>query len=188
MDIEIVYPSPAKRRRSWWLAAVQWSFVVTAYLCATINLLVGGKPWSLVVLWSLWFVWSLLFSRDLVEYNRISQAAKLLLNTCVLLVLIDRCLVSGWAEFVVPIVCFGSLLAIGALFFTDLSRQRQNMMPMVWLIGASLVAMLVSLSGWPAMNWPMIVLGVTAFTMLVASLIVLKEDLVREIRKHFHTR
>jgi len=38
------------------------------------------------------------------------------------------------------------------------------------------------------MNWPMLLLGITAFTMLAVSVIVLKRDLLRELRKRFHTR
>jgi len=189
MDIEIVYPERKKISHHTAERAARWIFAAAAYICALVNILVGGKPWSVVVLWGLWFVWSLVIGRDLVEYNRISQTAKLLFNTCVLLVLIDLCLASGWAAFVVPIVSFGTLAAIGVMFFTNLSRQKQNLMPMFWLIGASLVAMAVSLSGWglPATNWPMLALGLTAFTMLTVSVIVLKSDLVRELKKRFHT-
>jgi hypothetical protein len=77
-------------------------------------------------LWALWSVWSLAVSRDLVEYNRVSQTVKLLVHTCVLLVLIDLCLSSGWAGFVVPIVSFATLFMVGVLFFSDLSRQKRT--------------------------------------------------------------
>jgi hypothetical protein len=43
----------------------------------------------------------------------------------------------GWGSFVIPIVCFGTLVLLGVLFLSDLTKQRQNVMPMVWLIIAS---------------------------------------------------
>jgi hypothetical protein len=188
MEIEIVYPPRKRFAYPRAVTLIKWVFVSAAYVCSIVNLAVGGKPWSVVVLWALWSVWSLAVSRDLVEYNRVSQTVKLLVHTCVLLVLIDLCLSSGWAGFVVPIVSFATLFMVGVLFFSDLSRQKQNLMPMIWLIGASLIAMIVSLAGWPGMNWPMLLLGITAFTMLAVSVIVLKRDLLRELRKRFHTR
>lgn len=188
MTIEIVYPSPKKKKRRRAALVIKWCFVAAAYVCPIINILTGGKPWSIIVLWALWFAWSGFVSRDLIEYNRISQTAKLLVYTCILLVLIGLCLSPGWLGFVIPIVSFATLMVIGVLFFSNLSKQKQNMMPMVWLIGASFVAIIASLSGWPRMNWPMAVLGTTAVALLAASILVLKKDLLRELRKRFHTK
>ena len=187
MEIEIIYPSPKKIDRRKAEGILKGIFLSAAYVCGLINIFVGGKPWSVVVIWILWFIWSLVISRDLVEYNRISQTAKLLVYTCILLILIDLCLSSGWAAFVVPIVSFGALMLIGFMVFTNLSRHKQNLMPMFWLIAAALIAVSVSLSGWPAMNWPILVLGITAVTILGLSVVVLKTDLIRELKKRFHT-
>lgn len=188
MTIEIVYPTPQKKNRRRAVDITKWCFVAAAYICPIVNFIIGGKPWSIVVLWVLWFVWSAFVSPDLVEYNRISQTAKLLVYTCILLVLIGLCLSPGWVGFVIPIVSFGTLIIIGVLFFSNLPRQKQNLMPMVWLIGASFITIIASAIGWPEMNWPMIALGTTAFALLVASMIVLKKDLLRELKKRFHTK
>ncbi|MGI6151449.1 MAG: DUF6320 domain-containing protein [Christensenellales bacterium] len=190
MKIEPAYPAVQKSR----LAAerlryiLRWCFSVASYVCVIVNLCVGGVAWSLVVLWSLWCVWSIFVSPSLVEYNRISQTSKSLMDVCVLLILIDTILSSGWAHFVVPIVSFGSLIVIGVLFLSDLPKQKHNMMPMVWLIAASFVAVIGSLIGWPQMGWPMIVLGSTALLLLLVCIAVLRQDLLRELKKRFHTK
>lgn len=190
MKIKLTYP-PAQQKR---LAAerlryiLRWCFSVASYVCAIVNLCVGGPAWSLVVIWSLWCVWSMIVSPSLVEYNRISQTAKTLINACILLILIDTVFSSGWAEFVVPIVSFGSLIIIGILFLSDLPKQKHNIMPMVWLIAASLVAVISSLIGWPKLDWPMIVLGSTALLLLIVCVAVLRADLLRELKKRFHTK
>jgi len=190
MKIKSAYP-PAQQKR---LAAerlryvLRWCFSVACYVCAIVNLCTGGPAWSLVVIWSIWCVWSMLISPSLVEYNRISQTAKSLMNACILLILIDTVFSSGWAEFVVPIVSFGSLIIIGILFLSDLPKQKHNIMPMVWLIVASFVAVISSLIGWPKLDWPMIVLGSTALLLLIVCVAVLRTDLLRELKKRFHTR
>lgn len=190
MKIKPAYP-PVKKSS---LAAerfryvVRWCFSVASYVCVIVNLCVGGEAWSLVVLWSLWCVWSIFVSPSLVEYNRISQTSKTLIDVCILLILIDSVFYSGWAQFVVPIVCFGSLAIIGVLFLSDLPKQKHNMMPMVWLIAASFLAVIASLSGWPRMDWPMVVLGSTALLLLLVCVAVLRQDLLRELKKRFHMK
>lgn len=190
MKAENIYPIPIPQEQRWRrvLKAVRWCFAATAYICPLINLCVGGKAWSLVVLWGLWSVWTLAFSRDLIEYNRISQTSKLIVDTCVMLILIETFLSSGWAGFVVPIVSFASLIVMGVLFFTNLPIQKQNLMPMMWMIAAALVAIMASLIGWPKMNWPFIALGATAFALLIVTFIVLPKELIRELQKRFHTK
>ncbi len=167
---------------------IRWCFSVAAYVCLIVNLAIGGDAWSLVVIWSLWCIWSLIVSPSLVEYNRISQTSKTLIFVCVLLILIDSVFYSGWAQFVVPIVSFGSLVVIGILFLSDLPKQKHNMMPMVWLIAAAFVAFISSLLGWPRLGWPMIALGSTALLLLLVCFAVLRLDLLRELRKRFHMK
>lgn len=190
MNVKIVYPAVDKKRirsyefRSW----VRWLFFLIAYACPIINIASGGHAWSIVVIWSLRFIWSFTFSPDLVEYNRISQTAKLIAYSCILLILIDTFLSPGWAMFVVPIFCTVGLILIGTLFFSDLTKQRQNIMPMLWLVFASIIAILSSLAGWPDRNWPMTALGATAFGILLLCVVVLGKSLLLEMEKRFHTR
>jgi hypothetical protein len=189
MEIEYVYPSQTIRERMWEKVrrVLKWCFCVIAYASPVVNLCVGGKAWSVIVLWSLWFIWSMLLSPSLIERNRISQAAKVLINTCVLLIIIDTVSSYGWSAFVIPIIGFGALVIIGVLFLSDITKQRQNMMPMIWLILASFAAIICSLIGWPRMSWPMIVLGATALALLAVCVVVLRRDLLLELRKRFHT-
>jgi len=190
MDIKIVYPLVSKKKRTApaLKAVTKWTFLITAYTCLICNLYSGGKAWSIVVLWSLWFLWSFLFAPDMVEYNRISQASKLLAYACILLILINVLLAPGWASFVVPVICFGGLLFIALLFFTDFEKQRQNMMPMIWLLTGSILMIVLSLAGWPEMSWPMIAMGATAFGILVLCFAVMGRNLPLEFRKRFHIK
>ncbi len=189
MDIEYIYPRVQKRKRvlDKFRFIIRWIFIAFAYAAPIVNLSTGGKLWCLIVLWSLWLAWWLI-SPPLVEYNRISQSARTLFNVCVLLILIDTVYSFGWGSFVIPIVCFGTLVLIGVLFLSDLTKQRQNVMPMVWLIIASLLGIISSLIGWPKMNWPMIVLGSTAFALLIVCVGILRKDMLTELKKRFHIK
>lgn len=189
MDIEVIYPVLKKRRfigkkiRGFCF----WIFLITAYCCTIFNVCFGGKAWSIIVLWSLWFVWTAFLTRPLVENNLINRIAGLLMNICILLLLIEVFLRSGWAGFVIPIVCFGMLVIIGTIFFLNVSKQKQNVMTMIWIISGSLVAFIGAFFGWPAMNWPVTVLGLTAFSMFVACVVVFPIQFFLELKKRFHT-
>ncbi len=190
MNIKIVYPGVSRKNRTTPVMKVvtKWTFLITAYACLISNFYSGGKAWSIVVLWSLWLLWSLLFAPDMVEYNRISQASKALAYSCILLILINVLLAPGWASFVVPAICFGGLILIAILFFTDFEKQRQNMMPMIWLLAGSIFMIILSLAGWPEMSWPMVAMGTTAFGILVLCFAVMGRNLLLEFKKRFHIK
>lgn len=191
MKIDLVYPEKTKQalQRSRVLRIIRWPFLLAAYLCPILNLFFGGDAWSVVVLWGLWMVWSLLISPDLVEYNRISQTVKLMEYTCVLLILIDVCFSQGWAVDVVFIVLFSSLIIAAVLFFTDLNKQRQNMLPMVLFIAVSLAASIVGLTLWKGkVLWPALLAGILALALAIACFSVLGRDFLLEFKKRFHTK
>lgn len=190
MKCEIIYPAPS-RKKQWMVRTrriVKWAFLFTAFICAVVNLSTGGKAWSAVVLWSLWLAWSLVFSPDLVEYNRISQLVKIVAGACVLLILIDVLLSPGWALSVVPDVCFGGIAVVGALLFTDFERQKQNVMPLLWMTVGALAAAGVLLwlrRGY--IGWEVYMMGAFATALIVACAAALGFDMLRQLKKHFHT-
>lgn len=191
MKVELVYPSRRRKafQRKRLLGIVRWPFLFVAYFCPIANICIGGKAWSVIVLMSLYMIWSMALATDLVEYNRISQLIKLLTDSCILMILIDRLLAPGWAVSVVPMVCFGGLVVSGILFFTDLRRQKQNMLPLLTLTIEALIASVVFLSVWQDMSqWPYIVMGAVALALLIACVSVLGSDFKRELKRRFHIR
>ena len=123
----------------------------------------------------------------MIEYNRISQFVKLITLTSILLTIIDLCLAPGWAIEVVSILNFSALFVVGVLFFTDLERQKQNMMLLLFIIFYSIVTSVVGLSLYHTEdNWALAVMGV-AFLLLVLMMIVLKGTFINEFKKRFHT-
>lgn len=189
MKIDVTYPRRTKieARRDDLIGWAKGPFLFAAYLCPIVNLATGGKAWSVIVLWALYMVWTLGFSTDMVEYNLISQCIRLVTQSCILLLLIDLLLAPGWAAVVVPIVCFSSLFAVGILFLCDLPKQRHNMLPMLALSGAALIAAILGLLILDCPKWPLAVLGALSSALLVTCVCVLGGDMAREMKKMFHT-
>jgi len=191
LKVKTTYPMPSKRKlqRARLIGWMAGPFLLAALICGVINLTVGGKAWSLIVIWSLYMVWTLAVSPDVIEYNRISQFTKLLWESCVLLILIDVLLVSGWVLNVVSIVCFGGIIAVCALFLSDYERQRHNLLPVILLSVGALVGSVLSMVIIPGrVRWQVSVTAAISFAMLLVCLYGMRHDIKSELRKMFHFR
>jgi hypothetical protein len=188
MTVKETYPSVKRRRaiRAVVRTVCRWAFLFSAVVCVALNLVLGGKAWSVVVSWSMWLLWSQVISTDLVEFNRISQLIKLVINACILLTLIDVLIAPGWAAEVVPIVCFSGLILVGVLFFANFDRQRQNMWPMLFMSTACLIGAVAGMFVWRGESrWPLVVMGALALALLVGCIARLGRGFGRECAKRF---
>lgn len=191
MKIKITYPkvSPKIIKHQRLINFMKWPLLIAVVICPIINLINGGKAWSLVVLMSLYMAWDLVISRDLVEYNRISQFVKLITLTSLLLITIDVFLAPGWALEAVPILIFSGLIVTSVLFFTDIERQKQNIFPFLFLILLSIFSSIVGLSFYHEKDsWPLTVMGVVALFLLITLSITLKENIINELKKGFSVK
>lgn len=191
MKIKITYPkvSPKIIKHQRLINFMKWPLLIAVVICPIINLITGGKAWSLVVLMSIYMAWDLVISRDLVEYNRISQFVKLITLTSLLLITIDIFLSPGWALEAVPILIFSGLIVTSVLFFTDIERQKQNIFPFLFLILLSIFSSIVGLSFYHEKDsWPLTVMGAVALFLLITLSITLKENIINELKKGFSVK
>ena len=191
MKIKITYPkvSPKIIKHQRLINFMKWPLLIAVVICPIINLITGGKAWSLVVLMSIYMAWDLVISRDLVEYNRISQFVKLITLTSLLLITIDIFLAPGWALEAVPILIFSGLTVTSVLFFTDIERQKQNIFPFLFLILLSIFSSIIGLSFYHEKDsWPLTVMGVVALFLLITLSITLKENIINELKKGFSVK
>ena len=190
MQIKITYPKPQKKKshRGLVIEIGRNLFLLAAVLCAAINIWAGGKAWSVIVIWALYMAWSLLVHPDMIEYNRISQFTKAIVQSCIMLVLIDVFITSGWAANVVSIICFGSLIAVCLLLYTDFERQRHNLLPIILFSILSLIvtAVLVIISK-GKVSWQVLVTFVLSFTVLAVCVKTMGWNIKSELKKMFHT-
>lgn len=191
MKIKITYPkvSPKIIKHQRLINFMKWPLLIAVVICPIINLITGGKAWSLVVLMSIYMAWDLVISRDLVEYNRISQFVKLITLTSLLLITIDVFLAPGWALDAVPILIFSGLIVTSVLFFTDIERQKQNIFPFLFLILLSIFSSIIGLSFYHEKDsWPLTVMGIVALFLLITLSITLKENIINELKKGFSVK
>lgn len=191
MKIKITYPkvSPKIIKHQRLINFMKWPLLITVVICPIINLITGGKAWSLVVLMSIYMAWDLGISRDLVEYNRISQFVKLITLTSLLLITIDVFLAPGLALDAVPILIFSGLIVTSVLFFTDIEKQKQNIFPFLFLILLSIFSSIIGLSFYHEKDsWPLTVMGIVALFLLITLSITLKENIINELKKGFSVK
>lgn len=191
MKIKITYPkvSPKIIKHQRLINFMKWPLLIAVVICPIINLITGDKAWSLVVLMSIYMAWDLVISRDLVEYNRISQFVKLITLTSLLLITIDVFLAPGWALEAVPILIFSGLIVTSVLFFTDIERQKQNIFPFLFLILLSIFSSIVGLSFYHEKDsWSLTVMGAVALFLLITLSITLKENIINELKKGFSVK
>lgn len=191
MKIKITYPkvSPKIIKHQRLINVMKWPLLIAVVICPIINLITGGKAWSLVVLMSIYMAWDLVISRDLVEYNRISQFVKLITLTSLLLITIDVFLAPGWALEAVPILIFSGLIVTSVLFFTDIERQKQNIFPFLFLILLSIFSSIIGLSFYHEKDsWGLAVMGAVALFLLITLSITLKENIINELKKGFSVK
>ena len=188
MKVRNIYPEVTRQNMLFMKARhiARYLFIAAAIICALVNIRVKGKAWSLVVIWALLSVWELVFSPDAIEFNFISQSVKIMLYTVVLLAIIDYFLAPGWAEFVIPIIIFSTVIFAAVVFFIDVHSQMKNTMPIIWVVVCSLLAAAVYAISKREMNWPMIVLVCVSLSMLIA-FIFFNEAFILELKKRFHT-
>lgn len=189
MEVKITYP-PVRREKilrrdivSWG----RWMLLLAAFVCAVVNLATGGTAWALLCFWGLWVAWNYVVAPDLVEYNRLRSWCRMVERVCILLWILDFLFHGSLSVTVVPILCFSGILVAGILFFTDLQRQRHNMMPMLLLAVFCLVFFFFRLALGP-LTWADITTGACAAVLLAACMVVLRGDFLRELEKRFHTR
>ena len=90
MEVKVTYPHVERRKkgRRKMLQILKWPFIVGALASIIVNICVGGKAWSAIVVAGEIALWKLVFALDLVEYNRISQFIKATIYSCIILALI----------------------------------------------------------------------------------------------------
>ncbi|NMD38044.1 MAG: hypothetical protein GYA87_05110 [Christensenellaceae bacterium] len=188
MKVDITYPTPPKKSRVLEIIfeVIKWLFIASVIIAPITNIFIGKQIWSLLVVWPIYVIWTSIVNRDSVEYNRISQSSKLLIHICILLIIVNFVFSFNWGGFVIPLVYLSMLITINVFFLTNITKQRQNIMPLMWLIAISILAFSSSMIGWPKLNWPMVVLGCVSFVILFVCIIILKNDLLVEFKKKFH--
>ena len=184
MNPKIIYPIPERQRSFYRLfrQILRIVFIAAALICILVNLLVKGKPWSIIVAWSLFSLWRLFFSLRLVEFSIYSHAAGIALHTVILLLLIDHFLASGWAQTVIPIVFFGCLLVMFVIYYITYDRRHRHLTSILLLGLVNLLFIPYSIHSWPIENWIAFAFQLASSLLFLVMIIINWKDLIYELK------
>ncbi len=189
MNIKVVYPAKNIRRdlRRNAIFYAKWPFILAAIATLVVNLLVGAPYWSAIALWGLWMVWSFVFTPTLIEHNRTSIAVKTSINTTIMIVIIYFVFPTWPGIEIAALVVGGGLILTATLFFTNVSRQRQNVFPLLifLLIAVVFAGVALFFRSEKPLGWAMIVAISLAAAIFLSTAIILRINFWRELKKRF---
>ena len=188
MNPKIIYPIPDRQSTLYrnLRSVTRIVFILAAFVCLLVNILVKGKPWSLIVIWSLFCAWRLFFSLRLVEFSIFAHNVKITLYIVVLLYLIDRFLAPGWGETVIPIVLFGDLLIMLVVFLMTYDRKERHVVSITMLGLINLAMIPYSLHSWPITNWIAFAFLCASSVLFIVLLIINRKQLIHELKVRFN--
>lgn len=189
MEIKNVYPHVKTGGQFWrkLLVNAKWLLLLGSAVSLIVNLAVGGRMWSYVVIWSCVIAWGLIYPPT-IQASIISRSCVLASEIAVLLAVIDRYLAPGWAGFVIPMLLSATLAALTVLFFADRRRQTRNVMPLIISLIASTISCGIILFIYDDSSIPLIVFASLSLVLLIAAIAVLRGQLISEAKKYFHTK
>ncbi len=190
MNPKIIYPIP-KRQSSLYLKLrniFRIVFLIASIVCVAVNIITADKAWSVVVLWSLYGLWQFAFSFKLVEFSFYSLFIRVIIFCAVLLVLIDKFLISGWASLVVPIVLFSGLLIMFIYYLVTYNKKERHLMSIFVLGLLSIIQIPFYNHTWPIENWLAFAFQIGIFVLFIILVISNWKDILFEIKARFMTK
>lgn len=189
MNIKYTYPKPKRKKqiRRTLKIITRYLFIFAGFVTLTLNTIIGGSAWSLVVVYSMYFAWNSFINTDLVEYNLISQSIKFISNSCILLILLSIIYdVSPLIENVVPYIAITSVIIMTILYLSDMERQKRNLFPILLFVIVTVIAAGIYVITPSYNDWEMPVMGIMSLSFLILCLMSLRGEFLRELHKRFH--
>ncbi len=189
MKVNVVYPNKNVKedlRRSI-IYYAKFLFIIAAITCLVINILYPTSWWSTIVIWSLFLVWKLFFSPTLIENNRTSVAVQTSLHVAFLVVIIYLVYPSWPGLEVASLVVAGGLVITATLFFSNVARQKNNVFPLlIFALVAIIFGTIVFIYLYKRpLGWAMIVAIGLSLAIILSTVIILRINIFREIKKRF---
>ena len=190
MKIDIEYPEvPRQKIHKYRIRRTAWLVVIALCVAAVIvNITVGGKAWSLLACFGAFAFWKIFLCPDLVEFNMISQTMKPLIYIVIILFIIDIFITPDSAQFIVPIVCFGTLTLGALFFFINIRRRKFAAMPLMWCSLFGMIFLLLAICGVIEISWPLIVFGSLGLALALAGFIFFPRVITQELKRRFHLK
>lgn len=189
MNIKVIYPLPKRQSKFYrTFRLIMFIIFVVAILSTTIvNLAVGGKAWSIIVIWSIISLWRLLFSLKIVEFSIYSHLSRIAFYLGILLILIDYFLAPGWAKTVLPIVLFAYLLTMFIVYLAMRDKRDRHILSIFILGLFCLISIPYSLDTWPINNWIAFAFSLASLIIFILMIIFNFKEIIYELKIRFKT-
>ena len=188
MNPRIVYPIP-KRQYTFYSTFRYYYGIVSilvSIICVIVNILTHTKPWSAIVIWSLFSLWSLVFSLKIVEFSIFAHAIRSSFYIIILLGLIDYFIAPGWAQTVIPIVLFGTMLVMLIIYFVTYDKKERHLASIL-LLGLIVIGSIpYSIHSWPVTNKIALGFNIASLVLLIVLIIINWKDVLYEIKARFN--
>ena len=168
-----------------------WSImalVVLTIAAVIVNIVIGGRTWSLYAVVGAIINYQTFFSRKQVESSLIRKFIAIVLSVCILLIIIQFLSRSEVAaiQIIVPILLWGTLILSTFLYFLDFQAQKSHILPILFTICLSFVCIGTGFWLFNTIRWPSIVLmSISTFIVLFAILFY-RKPVRAELRKKLH--
>lgn len=187
MKIEVVYPNNNLKIKKPLLQKIIFiAFLITAVTCGIINIVIGGRAWSLCVIGAEILFWIIFVHKPVIENTVIGKISVAVLSVCAYLILLDVIYDNSWTLQAVPFIYFNILIINSIIFFFGFKRQKRNLLPLFFLVILSLAFFIASIAGALKTSMQVIILGSAALSITVSGFLLFKEQIKLELKKKFH--
>ena len=188
MIIENDYPKIKKKISKFLLIRkiILIIFLVAFIVSLTINLICGGRLWSIYILFGELIFYYAFLNKPLIDNVLIRRISILLGIIIAYLYTIDRINNTDWSYIVIDILAFSLLLFQLILFFANYEYYKNKVIVMLYTSVFSCVFCLLAIVKVIPINWAVITTGsIGLFTLLILFTIYYKTTTL-EIRKYFN--
>lgn len=163
-------------------------FIVVGIISLLINLLIGGKMWSLIVIWSLLSLWRLIFSLKLIEFSIYSHIVRSIFYIVILLFVIEYTFSIGIFKLIIPIVIFFALLTMVILFYITYDKKDRNTASIMGLGVLVLLLMPDYVLSYLEGRWLIFILISLTILLFIVMIIINLDDVKHEVKARLFNR
>jgi len=160
-------------------------FLTSFIICLTVNLIVGGKLWSMYVLFGELIIYYAFLNKPLIDNVLIKRLFILVLIIMGYLYTIDKINYTNWSILVIEVLCFSFLILELILFFVNYEYHKKKI---IMLLFTSIISCIICLLGivrvFP-INWAVIVTGSIGLFNIIILFTFYCKTTILELKKYF---
>jgi len=160
-------------------------FLISFITCLIVNIVVGGRLWSLYVLFAELILYYTFFNKPLIDNVLIKRILILVVIVMGYLYTIDKINETNWSTLVLEVISFSFLILQLILFFTNYEYHKNKIILMLITSILSCIACFLGMVGVYPLNWALIVTGSIGLLNLLILFTFYFKTTILELKKYF---